>query len=83
MTSEQEVFETIKGHLVGRGIDAETITMEAELGNDLNLDSLDTMELTVQMEERFSIEIPDSELEGLRTVGDAVTLVRNKQAISA
>lgn len=83
MADKQEIFETIKQHLEGRGIEADKITREAELGKDLDLDSLDTMELTVQMEERFSIEIPDEELETLRTVDDAVELVAAKASVSA
>lgn len=83
MTDKLEIFETIKKHLEGRGIEGEKITPEAELGKHLDLDSLDTMELTVQMEERYSIEIPDEELEALTTVNDAVELVASKVSVSA
>lgn len=81
--TDTEIYGAVKEHLVGRGIDAEKVTMEAELVRDLDLDSLDTMELTLGMEERFGIEIPDSELEDLVTVSDAVRLIQSKAPVSA
>lgn len=77
----EEIFEALKEHLVGRGIDADKVTMEAELQSDLGLDSLDTVEMTVGLEDRFGIEIPDSELEGVQTVNDAVELIEQKVAV--
>ena len=76
--TQQEVFEAVRQHLEGRGIDHDKVVLEADLVGDLDLDSLDTMELTLGMEERFSIEIPDEELERLRTVQDAVELIQRK-----
>lgn len=83
MTDTTKIFEAIRDHLEGRGIERDKITMKADLLSDLDLDSLDTMEMTLGIEERFGIEIPDSELEGLCTVGDAVGLVERKLAVSA
>jgi acyl carrier protein len=83
MSQTQEIFESIKQHLEGRGIDGEKVTMKADLLGDLDLDSLDTMEMTLGIEERFGIEIPDAELEDLRTIGDAVGLVERKLAVTA
>lgn len=83
MTETEQIYDAVKEHLMGRGIDGEKITMEAELVRDLDLDSLDTMELTLGMEERFGIEIPDSDLEELVTVSDAVSLIRSKAPVSA
>lgn len=83
MPSQQEIFEAVKQHLEGRGIDPERIEMGSDLLRDLDLDSLDTMELTLGMEERFSIEIPDAELEDLATVQDAVVLIERKLTVSA
>ena len=77
------VFEAVKEHLEGRGLATEKIVPEADLLRDLDLDSLDTMELTLGMEERFGIEIPDTELEGLVTIQDAVTMIERKMAVSA
>jgi acyl carrier protein len=83
MAERAEVFGAVKQHLEGRGIDSDKITMEADLLRDLDLDSLDTMELTLGMEERFGIEIPDAELEDLSTVQDAVVLIERKLVVSA
>jgi acyl carrier protein len=83
MTSAQQILEAVQQHLAGRGLDPMKVTMEADLVGDLDLDSLDTMELTLGMEERFNIEIPDDELEELRTIGDAVSLVERKTSVSA
>ena len=83
MAEQQDVFEAVKQHLTGRGLDAEKITIDAHLLKDLDLDSLDTMELTLGMEELFGIEIPDAELEDLETVRDAVNLIERKLAVPA
>lgn len=77
----QEILQAVKEHLAGRGIDADKVTPEAELLGDLDLDSLDTVELTLGLEERFGIEIPDSELEGVTTVNDAIDLIERKVAV--
>lgn len=83
MTKREDIFEAIKEHLAGRGIEADKIVAGAHLVRDLDLDSLDTIELTLGMEERFGVEIPDSDLEGLATIDDAMTLVERKLAVSA
>jgi acyl carrier protein len=83
MTDRQEVFTAIRDHLSGRGLDAAKIVPEAQLLRDLDLDSLDTMELTLGLEERFGVEIPDADLEGLVTVSDAVDLIERKLSVGA
>ncbi|MFN2593954.1 MAG: acyl carrier protein [Actinomycetota bacterium] len=83
MVSRQEILEAISQHLQSRGIEAEKITPQASLAQDLDLDSLDTVELTLGLEERFSIEIPDAELEGLSTVQDAIELIESKLTVKA
>ena len=75
-----EILEAIRQHLGDRGIEASKVEPAAELGADLDLDSLDTVELSLGLEERFGIEIPDADLEGLVTVEDAVRLIRSKVA---
>jgi acyl carrier protein len=77
----QEILETIKDHLAGRGIEREKVTPEAELLGDLDLDSLDTVELTLGLEEKFGIEIPDTELEDVNTINDAIDLIEQKVAV--
>ena len=77
---KQEILESIRSHLAQRGIEGEDVQMEASLADDLSLDSLDTVELTLALEEKFEIEIPDTELEDLVTVTDAVDLIEGKVA---
>jgi acyl carrier protein len=81
--SREEIFTALKEHLVGRGIEPDKITMEADLAGDLGLDSLDTVEMTVGLEDQFGIEIPDAELENVTTVSDAVDLIEQKVAVGA
>lgn len=83
MTEGPDVLTAIREHLSGRGVDAGKVVPDADLLRDLDLDSLDTMELTLGLEERFGIEIPDQDLEGLATVSDAVGLVERKLAVGA
>jgi acyl carrier protein len=78
---QNEIYESVKKHLAGRGIDESKVKPEASLLEDLDLDSLDTMELTVAMEEQYSIEIPDEDLENLATVQDAVDLIESKASV--
>lgn len=79
MAVEQtEILQAIKDHLGGRGIDATKIEPQAQLLSDLDLDSLDTVELSLGLEERFGIEIPDEDLEGVETVQDAIDLITAK-----
>ncbi|HOF94051.1 MAG TPA: acyl carrier protein [Clostridia bacterium] len=53
-------------------LDADIITMESKLVEDLKADSLDVVELIMDLEQEFDIEIPDEELPKVRTVGDIV-----------
>lgn len=59
--------------------DAEKITLETSLVDDLNLDSLDIVELMMKMEDDFGMEIPEEDAEGLKTVKDIVEYLKNKQ----
>ena len=74
-----EHYDKIKEIVIDKlGIDDEKITMDAKFIDDLGADSLDTVELIMQFEEEFSIEIPDEEAEGLLSVGQAVDYITNK-----
>ena len=55
-----------------------TIPVEAELRNDLGLDSMATIELLYRVEEAFDLQIPDEDLPGLRSVQDVVTYVERR-----
>ena len=54
------------------------VTPEARFGDDLDADSLDLVELVMALEEEFGIEVPEEELEGIETVGQAYDLVAGK-----
>ena len=54
------------------------ITLEASLGNDLGINSLELADLVLLCEEKFSIEIDDDDLRSLITVGDVVSYLENK-----
>lgn len=68
------MFEKVQGIIASQlDIDKERITMESSLLDDLKADSLDIVELIMDLEAEFDIEIPDEDLEQVRTVGDIVT----------
>ena len=74
-----EHYDKIKEIIIDKiGIDDAKITMDAKFIDDLGADSLDTVELIMQFEEEFGIEIPDEEAEGLLSVGQALDYITNK-----
>ena len=60
-------------------VDAEKVTMEASITDDLNADSLDVVDLVMSLEEEFNVEIPDEEVENIKTVGDIVQYIEDHQ----
>ncbi len=60
-------------------VQPDQVTMEARFGDDLDADSLDLVELVMALEEEFGVEVPEEELEGIETVGQAFELVTSKQ----
>ena len=60
------------------GVDASKVTVEARFGDDLDADSLDLVELVMALEEEFGVEVPEEELEGVETVGQAYDLIAGK-----
>lgn len=58
----------------------EQVTMEASFAEDLDADSLDLVELVMALEEAFEIEVPEEDLEGIDTVGQAFKMVESKLA---
>lgn len=64
-------------------IDADKITEDASFADDLEADSLDLVELVMELEGEFDIRIPEEELEGVETVGQALDLVEQKLSVSS
>ncbi|MFC4665520.1 acyl carrier protein [Falsiporphyromonas endometrii] len=56
------------------------VTMEANFTNDLGADSLDTVELIMNFEKEFNLQIPDEDAQTIKTVGDAVKYIEDHQA---
>ncbi|OFZ39172.1 MAG: acyl carrier protein [Bdellovibrionales bacterium RIFOXYD12_FULL_39_22] len=73
---EQKVIKLISE---ATKVDQSKITLDTSFNDDLNLDSLDIVELMMKMEDEFNIEIPEEEAEGLKKVRDVVTYLTNKQ----
>jgi len=74
-----EHFVKVKEIIVDKlGVEDGKITMEAKFIDDLGADSLDTVELIMQFEEEFGLEIPDEDAEGLISVGEAVDYITQK-----
>lgn len=84
MANKEELFEALKEVLVDRlKVEAETIVPQANLLDDLGLDSIDLMTMVMALEERFGIEVPDEDVEGVETVQQALDLLAKKAAVSA
>ena len=62
------------------GVDDGKITPEASFTNDLGADSLDTVELVMEFEKAFNLQIPDEDAEKISTVGDAIRYITSKSA---
>jgi acyl carrier protein len=60
------------------GVEASQVTPEASFTNDLGADSLDTVELVMEFEKAFNIQIPDEDAEKIATVGDAIKYLSAK-----
>jgi acyl carrier protein len=77
---EMDILEKVKAVVVEKlGVEPEQVTPEARFIEDLNADSLDIVELVMGLEDEFGLEISDEEAEGIRTVGDAVKFIEEKQ----
>ena len=75
----QESFERVKKIVTEQlEVDPNDVKPEANFANDLNADSLDTVELVMALEEEFDIEIPDEAAEQIATVQAAVDYISNK-----
>ncbi len=78
--SQEEIKEkVVKIVSEQMGVDKSEITMETSFVNDLNADSLDTVELVMEFEDEFELSIPDEEAEKIQTVGHAVEYIQKAQ----
>ena len=76
-----DIAEKVKAIIVENlGVDAGEVSNEASFANDLGADSLDTVELIMEFEKEFDIQIPDDKAEAIATVGDAVKFIESKSA---
>jgi acyl carrier protein len=71
--TEQKVIEIVAEQM---GVDKSEITRETSFVNDLNADSLDTVELVMEFEDEFELSIPDEEAEKIQTVGQAIDYIK-------
>ncbi|MDY0408138.1 acyl carrier protein [Virgibacillus soli] len=76
-----DVFERVKNIIVDKlEVEEDKVTLEASFRDDLEADSLDVVELVMELEDEFDMEIADEEAEQINTVGDAVNYINSKQA---
>lgn len=75
-----DVFDSVKEIIVEQlDVEESQITMEASFRDDLEADSLDVVELVMELEDEFDLEIADEEAENINTVGDAVNFIKERQ----
>ncbi len=73
-----DIFETVKKIIVDRlGVDESKITLEASFKEDLGADSLDIVELVMELEDEFDMEISDEDAEKISTVGEVVKYIES------
>ena len=71
-----DISEKVKAIIIDKlGVDENEVTNDASFTNDLGADSLDTVELIMEFEKEFDIQIPDDKAEAIATVGDAVSFI--------
>lgn len=74
-----EIAERVKSIIVEKlGVDVKQVNPEASFTNDLGADSLDTVELIMEFEKEFKLQIPDEDAEKITTVGDAINYLTEK-----
>ncbi len=72
------VFEKVKQMLAEQlDADIDALTMETNIAKDLDADSLDVVELLMTIEDEFNIEIPDEEIENIRTIGELTEYIQD------
>ena len=75
-----EITNRVKAIITDKlGVEESQVTPEASFTNDLGADSLDTVELIMELEKEFDLQIPDEEAEKIVTVGDAIAFIENSK----
>ena len=74
------IADKVKAIIIERlGVEEDEVTNEASFVENLGADSLDIVELVMALEEEFELEIPDEDAEKIRTVGEAISYIQNRQ----
>jgi len=76
-TTEERVIQIVCDNL---GVNKEQVTRSTNFIEDVGADSLDIVELVMELEEEFEITIPDEEAEKIKTVGEAIDFIEREQA---
>ena len=72
------IFEDVRDEVVEQlSVAPDAVKLESKIIEDLGADSLDVVELVMALEEKFEVEIPDSDAEKLITINDVVTYIEN------
>ena len=72
------IFEKIAGILAEQlGADENDMTLDTNIARDLGADSLDVVELLMAIDDEFGVEIPDEEIENIKTIGDLVEYIQS------
>ena len=76
-----KIAEKVKAIIVDNlGVDTTEVVDDAHCANDLGADSLDTVELIMEFEKEFDVQIPDDKAEAIATVGDAIKFIEDVKA---
>ena len=81
MASKEEILTGL-AEIVNEetGLETEAVQLDKSFTEDLDIDSISMMTIVVNAEEKFSVEIPNDEVQNLKTVGDAVSFIAGAQA---
>ncbi len=76
-TEEPSIEERVKEIIIKQmGVNKDQVMPETSFINDLGADSLDTVELVMELEDAFDVNIPDEDAEKIQTVGDAINYIK-------
>lgn len=72
------IFEKVKSIIVDQlDVDEDKVTLNSNIQDDLGADSLDIVDLVMSFEDEFDLEIPDDQVENIKTVGDVVKYIED------